>query len=288
AACHVPTEKRITLQPPNIAKASAEKERLLITSKFQFHKFAKEDCLTCHVDHHKSQLGTKCLDCHNIQSWKKPRFDHDKQSDFALLGKHQEVKCQECHKPIPGQFIKQGTKNLPVIRYKPISGQCLTCHKDVHQGAFGTNCKECHTERGWKFTKDFHKNFTLTGVHYSLQCAECHRDNRKLSGLSQQCLTCHAKDDVHRGTLHDCQECHRQQFWEVATFKHSLTQFPLRGVHRTLDCMECHRTGSYKGLGSDCASCHLQEALAVTTPNHSSFGNLNSCNSCHLNQFSWK
>jgi hypothetical protein len=288
--CHKPTAQTIQLTKPNThridKKTWPEKEDFKI-SQFKFTSFKKEECLTCHVDYHQGQLGNKCLDCHTIQSWKKPHFVHNKQSSFVISGKHEEVKCAKCHLPIKNAMVSYKGNQVRVIRFKPISSQCITCHQDAHAGAFGNKCSSCHVDRGWKVTKDFHKNFTLSGVHFSLSCNECHSNGRKLSGMSEHCIVCHAKDDVHSGTLPHCQDCHRQQFWEVASFKHSLTNFPLLGAHRTLDCMECHRSGTYKGLSSRCSSCHLSDALAVSSPVHSGFANLNSCNDCHLNQFAW-
>ncbi len=289
AECHKPTSTKIALTPPNTRADPKKtgKTAIFTLSQFLFPQVKKSECLSCHTDYHQEQLGTNCLECHNMDKWRKVQFNHNKQSTFPLVFKHEQVKCSECHKPIPKTFIKvKGGIHL-VTQYKFASSTCVTCHKDVHNGEFGAKCQECHTERGWKLTKDFHKNFTLNGVHFSLECTECHQDKRKLEGLSQNCLTCHEKDDVHQGTLPRCQDCHRQQFWEVTGFKHSLTQFPLRGAHRTLDCMECHRSGTYKGLNPMCSSCHLQEALSVPTPVHSGFTNLNNCNECHLNQFSW-
>jgi nitrate/TMAO reductase-like tetraheme cytochrome c subunit len=174
--------------------------------------------------------------------------------------------------------------------------QCVDCHKDVHRGGFGNQCQECHVPRGWKVTKDFHKNFTLTGVHYTLECAECHKDGRKLSGLSQQCMSCHQKDDVHSGTLPDCKECHRQHFWDVAGFKHSMTRFPLRGAHRTIDCLDCHNKGGwlgiYKGMSTQCQSCHAADFTAATSASalagHSAATSASDCSQCHRNQFSFK
>jgi hypothetical protein len=65
-----------------------------------------------------------------------------------------------------------------------------------------------------------------------------------------------------------------------------LTNFPLRGIHRTLDCYSCHNRGAYKGLPTSCVSCHLQDATAVTTPPHATLLGRN-CADCH-NQFNFK
>lgn len=279
--CHTPSKRQIELNPPNRKTDS----KIFTLSQFSFPHVKAKECLSCHVDYHQKQLDKACLSCHTFDDWKKTKFVHNKQSNYLLKFKHEQVKCSECHKPILNKAIVLKKEVRKVIQYKPMNSTCISCHKDSHKGEFGNKCQDCHTEKGWRITKDFHKNFTLTGVHFSLNCAECHKDNRKLAGTSGICITCHAKDDVHSGTLPQCQECHRQQFWEVTGFKHSLTLFPLRGAHRTLDCMECHRTGAYKGLNPLCSSCHMNDAQGV--PAHSAFSNINNCNDCHRNQFSW-
>lgn len=280
--CHVPTTASATpIEWPNASKKDSPHSLRL--GKFLFPEMSQKQCLTCHQDYHQGQLDLRCTQCHTEDAWKPNSFDHNKQSTFPLKFKHAQAKCSECHKNT-NRFIVHKGVNRPVVRYKPLSNQCVDCHKDPHRGDLGNRCQECHIEKDWKVTRSFHKNFTLTGVHYSLACAECHKDGRKLAGMSQQCYTCHQKDDVHSGTLPNCKECHTQQFWELSRFKHSLTRFPLRGAHRTLDCMECHRTGVYNGLNSQCVACHLPDYNANPIPQHN--GNLD-CASCHHNQFSF-
>ncbi len=252
------------------------------------YKPIKSNCIDCHTDYHKGQLSSSCQECHTEKAWKPTNFNHNKQSSFKLKGKHEKVDCFKCHtnsKETVNLTINSKSQSRFVVQFKPVSSACIDCHKDPHKGNFGRNCQECHTESSWKSTKDFHKNFTLTGVHYTLDCAECHKDGKKLSGMSQQCLMCHQKDDIHNGMLPDCKSCHTQHFWEASKFRHSLTQFPLRGAHRTLDCAECHTNGAYKGLSSTCVTCHLSGFQANPTP-HSS-GNTN-CIECHKNTFTFK
>lgn len=271
--CHTPTGEKFPGKNPS--------DR----NKYLFPNLAKDGCLTCHTDIHRGQLSSSCTDCHSEKGWKPVQFDHSEQSRFELKGEHRKVKCDECHKPIKNITVTDGDNIYRVIRYKPMGMDCVDCHKDVHEGRMGARCVECHSERGWKITRDFHRDFTLSGVHYTLSCRECHVDQRKLSGLSSNCLACHQKDDVHSGALPNCADCHRQHFWENADFKHSMSQFPLRGAHRTLDCVACHSRGIYQGTPSSCVSCHLQDALAVTNPLHAGFSNLSNCTDCHKNQF---
>ena len=241
----------------------------------------KSECVTCHANFHKGQLGNDCAKCHTTEKWKTVHFDHNKQSQFKIEGKHQDLECSDCHKAQKTETVQFAGKEFRLTKYKPLPGECSTCHKDPHKGSFGNKCEECHSARGWKITKDFHKNFTLTGVHFSLNCNECHSNNRRLAGLSQNCFVCHQRDDIHNGSLPNCKDCHNQQFWENPAFRHSVSRFPLTGAHRILDCTSCHYRNTYQGTSTICGTCHMATALAVTSPPHSGFSNLNNCGQCH-------
>lgn len=252
------------------------------------YKPINDACTTCHKDAHGGQLGSDCAKCHTEEKWKKTGFNHQLHSKFALKGKHEDLKCNECHKNVSGKSVREFGRQIAVLHYKPIGTQCSTCHKDPHKGNFGAQCVSCHRETGWETTRDFHRSFTLTGVHFSLQCTECHSQGKKLTGLSQQCIYCHKKDDIHSGTLPNCGDCHRQHFWENARFNHSMTSFPLRGAHRVIQCQECHSRGIYQGLSTACASCHLQDAQRATSVSHTPISNFMNCTDCHRNQFSFR
>ena len=59
---------------------------------------AEPNCIACHKkdDYHGGQLGNKCADCHNNDSWTGAHFDHGK-TKFSLTGAHQSVSCGGCH-----------------------------------------------------------------------------------------------------------------------------------------------------------------------------------------------
>jgi hypothetical protein len=73
--------------------------------------------------------------------------------------------------------------------------------------------------------------------------------------------------------------CHTPISWLGATFDHSL--FPLSGAHLSANCSDCHQGGVYGGTPNDCASCHIAEYNATTSPNHAAAGFPTSCQSCH-------
>jgi hypothetical protein len=287
--CHIQTQTKVAILTPNSDKKTFPEGKSFQLGLFKFDQLKEKECLSCHSDYHKGQLGNNCKSCHNENKWSESTFNHDKDSKYHLVDKHSQLKCSKCHLPSNTQTVIFKKETRPLIHYKPLGQTCIDCHKDPHKGSFGKQCQECHSERGWKLTRNFHKNFTLTGVHYALECSECHKDGRKLAGLSQQCISCHLKDDVHSGTLANCKECHQQQFWDISAFRHSMSRFPLRGAHRTLDCFDCHKGGVYKGLASQCYTCHSRDANSATSFNHTSPFNYvySDCTDCHLQQFSF-
>jgi hypothetical protein len=98
----------------------------------------------CHVSPHDGHLFStkKCETCHSpaLRKLKDVRFDHKKQTGYALVAKHASIACETCH-----------TKALG--KHKP-TGTCETCHqKDNKHGtrfAKFPACATCHQARGWK------------------------------------------------------------------------------------------------------------------------------------------
>ncbi len=104
-------------------------------------KDAQRQCSACHLkdDHHKKTLGTACEQCHNVRSWKAWTFDHDRQTKFALDGKHKGAACSACHsRPAEGRVTA--------------SSACYACHAkdDVHESSFGRQCEQCHVTESFR------------------------------------------------------------------------------------------------------------------------------------------
>jgi hypothetical protein len=76
-------------------------------------KAAPMQCEDCHQDVHGKQFAkagvTRCAECHNSMKWKPSLFDHDKRTDFALRGAHQNVRCAGCHKLSEGGRGQNGS-----------------------------------------------------------------------------------------------------------------------------------------------------------------------------------
>ncbi|MCS6912083.1 MAG: cytochrome c3 family protein [Myxococcales bacterium] len=207
----------------------------------------------CHLkdDAHAGSLGRKCAGCHSPTG--RLSFDHNdpKVPDrWRLEGKHINVRCVGCH---------------PTQKYRPAPVRCEGCHAEpvVHKGELGTRCTDCHEVNGWEKIHTGHNIFPVKfgGAHDRVRCVECHPQGRILQGMAQLCVTCHQRDDIHHNTLGPrCNECHTQQTFAAARFNHDRVGCTLRGVHRVLPCVDCHKGGNYAGLSAQCASCHRDDA----------------------------
>jgi hypothetical protein len=210
---------------------------------------APASCGACHksVDIHRGALGASCGTCHATMSWRGARFDHDK-TKFPLRAAHRETPCAACH----------------VSRYQGTPLRCNGCHApdDVHRGARGENCADCHTESAWTTSRFDHAKetgFALLGRHAQTDCAGCHRSGKFEDDLPRTCAGCHRADDAHAARFgEDCASCHGNVRWRDAPFDHARkTTFALVGRHAKLECHACHTAQvATQQLPKDCAGCH--------------------------------
>lgn len=231
-----------------------------------------QQCIDCHRedDIHKGSNGDKCQNCHNEKSWGKSNFDHNKDTEFALIGAHKDVSCHSCHK-----VDSKGETSVA-------GDQCIDCHKtiDPHHGSLGKDCASCHQQIAWnrdtQFDHDFSK-FPLTGAHKTLLCENCHFDEN-FQKVSHQCQQCHSGNDIHEGTLgKDCAHCHNTVSFSSWEFNHNKqTKFILDGAHQNLQCSLCHRQDIPDPVhpSTTCNSCHQQDDI-----HHGDFGP--DCEQCH-------
>lgn len=238
------------------------------------YRKAPHECIGCHKkdDTHKGALGAKCETCHHEKDWKDATFDHAK-TKFPLLGKHEDVKCKDCHKN---------------TNYKETPKTCIGCHRkdDEHKGRFGEKCQTCHTERDWKsinFNHDKNTKFPLHGKHRSAKCESCHKAPLYTEKLRTNCIGCHRADDIHKGSLGEkCETCHNERVWTTTSFDHDKdTKFPLRDKHKSAKCQSCHSAGNYKEkLPLACYGCHKKD-----DDHKGKFGE--KCQTCH-GEKTWK
>lgn len=235
-------------------------------------------CYNCHAkdDAHAGMLGHRCERCHSPKG--EVSFDHNdpKKSSWPLVGKHQGVRCAECHAS---------------VRFKPTPRECGGCHGEpaVHRGQLGTLCASCHVATDWKVIHTGHDVPTprFGGAHDRVPCVACHPGGRLLGGTGNLCIRCHRTDDIHHNALGpDCGKCHTQASWAGAHFQHSRVGCELTGVHRLLSCSDCHRGGNFTALAPTCVACHQKDKARGTAapgaPPHQGFS---TCANCHNSIF---
>lgn len=206
-------------------------------------------CQDCHTEHHGPDASLTDIDPET--------FPHDV-TGYSLqahtLTEEGTLDCDDCH--------------LTLEEFNHRS--CVVCHAELeedllsrHIQMFGDSCLNCHDgidTYGDSFDHG-RLRFVLLDAHASLECSDCHRGQSSLEDLRQtpgECSACH--EDVHQGSFGTgCEQCHTPEGWNLATFDHSLSAFPLTGEHVEVGCQECHTNGTFKGLPVDCAGCHLAD-----------------------------
>ena len=81
------------------------------------------DCHSCHGDPHAAQFEqNSCENCHTTEDWRPTLFDHQKQSTYALEGKHLDADCDACH------HMEKDDAGASFRRLKPLGVACIDCH----------------------------------------------------------------------------------------------------------------------------------------------------------------
>lgn len=240
-----------------------------------------KECVACHRKEdddkgHKGRYGAKCETCHTAKEWKSSTFNHDRETKYALKGKHAETKCDACHTPEKG----------PVYNKIKLASQCIACHRkdDKHKGQLGNKCESCHNEKRWQDAPYDHNKsrFPLTGSHARAECKKCHQ-TPAFHDAPSACNACHEKDDMHKGRFGTkCEACHYTGTWKSWDFDHGTTRFVLDGGHAKVACYDCHKepAGSQKKTSRACVSCHLKDDV------HDG-GFSGQCERCHVTS-NWK
>ncbi len=252
----------------------------------------RRECVSCHEDRHRAQLGVDCARCHTPAAWKPaPGFDHSRAA-FVLTGLHQTTPCAKCHQPRPGS---------ETIQFKGLAfGNCQSCHTDPHRGAFqevkfrGT-CEHCHNTKGWKNNRpgaDFDHNttkFALLGKHGEKACSKCHKASDFRRPIAHEhCRDCH--EDPHKAQFasraagSDCSACHNEKGFKPSLFDrtaHRQSAFNPEGKHAALPCAKCHQPEGpgavYVTRKLVCSACHADQHNAQFARG----AEANRCDLCH-------
>lgn len=231
-----------------------------------------------------------CINCHSPDGWDKLPpvmiFDHN-ETKFPLDGSHTILNCTPCHM---GETIEQKHD------FKQANPDCSSCHLDIHKTTLGEDCATCHNSESWIVSRRTFNHetttFSLTGAHQFATCQDCHTTEPviQFNHTPTDCYSCHRINydntinpihtAVNFGT--DCNQCHSiGQFSWKTSFDHNLTQFPLLGLHKPLNCEQCHTDQNF-ALSIECSSCHLEDFQSTQNPDHNLSGYpVESCIACH-------
>ena len=250
-------------------------------------------CAGCHSDPHAGKATQRgkvvdCAACHMVSGFTPATYTLAQHATtrFALLGRHETVRCGGCHLRESDPAKRVGLGSAGVQLHPPLG--CTDCHQDPHAGhvaALG-DCTTCHALTGFRpstvsVAAHDRYSFTLTGAHRAVPCAECHRDLARpgvrpllFTTAGKTCGDCH--QDPHAGQFADtsggrraasCDGCHGTDgFHPAALFSHDRdTAFPLTGGHAGVTCERCHRgvaggrgrtVTQYRRTATACESCH--------------------------------
>jgi hypothetical protein len=228
------------------------------------------DCVACHEDLHRGELGADCSRCHTPRSFldRTSMVQEHARTRLPLDGSHLLADCRACH----------ATASLGQLSFVGQSTRCEACHitryatatPDHRAVGFSTSCAECHSTMDWARARFDHNQagFPLTGAHASLSCDQCHA-NFSFGGGSATCVTCHQADydgttnpgHAAAGIPTDCAACHGTTTWDGARFDHD-QWFPVNsGTHRGRwsSCTDCHTAGNFSQF--TCTQCHSQSEM---------------------------
>jgi hypothetical protein len=258
ASCHdVVAWRHVSYDHDKTAYALRDKHAEVACANCHFgnrYKDTPKECASCHEpdDVHHGERGLKCGECHTTKGWKNSRFDHKKETGFALEGVHDHIACNDCHR----------SGNLK----DKLPRECAGCHEgqDSHAGRLGRECGKCHGSEKWKPAAFDHARDTtwpLEGRHQQVTCHACHTAAVATQKLPTECLGCHRASDVHDGKLGKaCDQCHTPAGWRSSvSFDHDFTKFPLVGLHVVVPCEQCHLTRQYRDVGQECVDCHRKD-----------------------------
>jgi len=262
-----------------------------------------DDCAQCHHEHIGDSLGLVPVSAFQRAGIGAPDlYDHAHVGGLKLTGKHDELRCVDCHVNAQNTVLAEGQ-----TRFLGLTQACTSCHNDVHKGELGNDCAKCHGQlQPFKDAPLFAhpKTFPLVDGHAHRKCSECHTTPGEFKGLKLDCASCHSDDfdkttkPAHKltGLSTDCASCHGVSNWSTTTFVHD-KRFVLEGAHAKVACASCHSAGAAQksvrahGKNASCVVCHSSphDARLIEAATRSRNDRGDACVVCHLpNAKNWR
>jgi hypothetical protein len=141
-----------------------------MSAQRRFTGFELASCSSCHDDPHHKSLGNDCARCHTTAGWEGHdlRFDHNRDSQFAIDAIHESVSCAACHADADG-----------AMQFRPQPTSCDACHTTIQRAIDGEIA-------GTLLPADPHKG--------RVSCVDCHAPDIASPTPAQfadRCTHCH-------------------------------------------------------------------------------------------------
>lgn len=232
---------------------------------------ALDDCQLCHVEHTGGAVPLVSPASFRSSGVIEPEaYAHHHIAEFVLIGAHSALACDACHLRASAIALNEGEQ-----RFGGLDQTCTSCHEDVHNNSYGTDCASCHGQtQPFDTVAEFvHTElFPLIDSHAGLSCRACHETGSpyELAKLEtgapsviRQCADCHDSPHTTRfinaiasqtnvSASATCSQCHDVAhdsfFYPEATLtsaQHAATGFVLESPHDLDNCSACH-----EGIGS--------------------------------------
>jgi hypothetical protein len=204
------------------------------------------------------------------------------------------IKAAGAEARLPAKVCLSGACSIVACVALGFLGLSLPCAAQIspgplsraHQSLSGlTNCTTCHE---------------LSKGKPTFRCIECHRE---IGSRIAAHKGLHASFDIEPGSSQKCRRCHSEHNgedfvlikWDIKTFDHKKTGYPLLGKHAGLACNKCHSAAhvspseratikvkdlnrTFLGVSPACITCHQD-------PHKNRLGS--DCLQCH-NFSDWK
>jgi hypothetical protein len=192
---------------------------------------ATYQCANCHEPPDSPHYGSECQECHTPTA-----FDAASAGPFThptqLEGEHLLLDCSSCH----DRGVVQGT-------------QCDSCHPGPEDHVQGV-CSTCHTPDGWAESgrqAAFEAPAVPHAMDASVECMACHSPY----GQNWPAPASHLFRSPSQ-----CSLCHEETDPLVVFFDPSLIDHDLLGLHRQVDCRQCHSESFFLETPTACSACH--------------------------------
>jgi hypothetical protein len=277
------------------------------------HEHETAECIDCHGDDPDHlydgylNWSTTCDDCHAVDKWLLPEFDHEEvgepcslchPSSLDLNHSGQSETCSVCHdiEAWTPQFVNHDliespcetchgndtpTEHLSERERAPL--ECDACHiagtswaREINHSAQPQPCVQCHSPQA-----DVHDKT------YAEDCQWCHVTDRRdifqpHPDQTEECTDCHLSEHLGGDPLlstdarhaDQCADCHvANETWDVIEVDH---------VTLGQDCYSCHEPthADIGGWEVSCGECHATEYWVPVVVDHDALGE--DCLACHV------